>query len=223
MEMCKVDSSTDSETDASPRWSDASSKGFASSATVRRTALRLPVSYKPSGWHHLQLDPYDGSSEDSEASADCFRRPKLAISRLRGRIRRGPINPVPFLREALITVPKEETNDHHPEDIHMSSDCEIQATCQEVLSPCMDVSGPEDSGVLIKSASTSPTFVGQPVICSQSNQGKQDIPAPHHKSKSPSFQSAQPKKRLFLPPGEMGGCCQRKRLRVANKKDETSS
>ncbi|KAI3367618.1 hypothetical protein L3Q82_026466 [Scortum barcoo] len=72
MEMCKVESSTDSDSEISPRWSDTSTMGCASSApesgTFRRT---LPLTHKLAGRHgcySLFLDPYDGSSEDSDES-----------------------------------------------------------------------------------------------------------------------------------------------------------
>ncbi|XP_033498193.1 uncharacterized protein LOC117266891 isoform X1 [Epinephelus lanceolatus] len=72
MEMCKVESSTDSDSEISPRWSDTSTLGCVSSApesgTYRRT---LPLTHKSAGKHgcySLFLDPYDGSSEDSDES-----------------------------------------------------------------------------------------------------------------------------------------------------------
>ncbi|XP_059209615.1 uncharacterized protein LOC131988503 isoform X2 [Centropristis striata] len=70
--MCKVESSTDSDSEISPRWSDTSTMGCVSSTpesgTFRRT---LPLTHKPAGRHgcySLFLDPYDGSSEDSDES-----------------------------------------------------------------------------------------------------------------------------------------------------------
>ncbi|XP_018619663.2 uncharacterized protein LOC108941474 [Scleropages formosus] len=67
MEMCKVESSTDSGSDTSPRWSDTSAKGCASSGHERHALRKASFVPKPAGHHHLvRLDPYDGSSEDSE-------------------------------------------------------------------------------------------------------------------------------------------------------------
>ncbi|XP_074547687.1 uncharacterized protein LOC141806227 [Halichoeres trimaculatus] len=70
--MCKVESSTDSESEISPRWSDTSTMGCASSAPERLTFRRaLPLTHKPAvkhGCYSLFLDPYDGSSEDSDES-----------------------------------------------------------------------------------------------------------------------------------------------------------
>ncbi|TNN61012.1 hypothetical protein EYF80_028790 [Liparis tanakae] len=72
MELCKVESSTDSDSEISPRWSDTSTLGCVSSTpesgTFRRT---LPLTRTPAGRHgcySLFLDPYDGSSEDSDES-----------------------------------------------------------------------------------------------------------------------------------------------------------
>ncbi|XP_041827623.1 uncharacterized protein LOC121631055 isoform X2 [Melanotaenia boesemani] len=70
--MCKMESSTDSDSEVSPRWSDTSTLGCVSSASEHET-LRQSVSltYKSAGRHasySLFLDPYDGSSEDSDES-----------------------------------------------------------------------------------------------------------------------------------------------------------
>ncbi|XP_067100072.1 uncharacterized protein [Osmerus mordax] len=71
--MCKVESSTDSESDVSPRWSDTSTMGCGSSAAESRQVQRsLLCGHKPAGrhpsYHCLSIDPYDGSSEDSDVS-----------------------------------------------------------------------------------------------------------------------------------------------------------
>ncbi|XP_069007918.1 uncharacterized protein [Embiotoca jacksoni] len=72
MEMCKVESSTDSDSEISPRWSDTSTMGCVSSAPESGTSQRpLLLTHKPAGRHccySLFLDPYDGSSEDSDES-----------------------------------------------------------------------------------------------------------------------------------------------------------
>ncbi|XP_042357284.1 uncharacterized protein LOC121954037 isoform X2 [Plectropomus leopardus] len=71
-QMCKVESSTDSDSEISPRWSDTSTMGCVSSAPESGTfRLSLPLTHKPAGRHgcnSLFLDPYDGSSEDSDES-----------------------------------------------------------------------------------------------------------------------------------------------------------
>ncbi|XP_029350258.1 uncharacterized protein LOC115036272 isoform X2 [Echeneis naucrates] len=68
--MCKVESSSDSDSEISPRWSDTSTMGWTSTAPERGTLHRaLPL--KPTAKHCCYsafLDPYDGSSEDSDES-----------------------------------------------------------------------------------------------------------------------------------------------------------
>ncbi|KAM4543211.1 uncharacterized protein PAE49_019625 [Odontesthes bonariensis] len=72
MEMCKMESSTDSDSEISPRWSDTSTLGCVSTAPGRGTLRRgVPLTFKPAGrqgCYSLFLDPYDGSSEESEES-----------------------------------------------------------------------------------------------------------------------------------------------------------
>ncbi|XP_043999405.1 uncharacterized protein LOC122846469 isoform X2 [Gambusia affinis] len=76
---CMMDSSTDSDSEISPRWSDTSTLVKApesllavSSAPESRTSRpTVALTYKSAGRHgcySLCLDPYDGSSEDSEES-----------------------------------------------------------------------------------------------------------------------------------------------------------
>ncbi|CAL9687078.1 unnamed protein product [Knipowitschia caucasica] len=91
--MCKVESSTDSESEISPRWSDTSTMGCVSSAAESDSVPRsLPLLPRPScrvPAHSLFLDPYDGSSEDSDASMDVQSRrgsrPPAKLSWCRGR------------------------------------------------------------------------------------------------------------------------------------------
>ncbi|MED6273457.1 hypothetical protein CHARACLAT_006591, partial [Characodon lateralis] len=69
---CMMESSTDSDSEISPRWSDTSTLGCVSSAPESRTSRRaVSLTYKSAGRHaccSLFLDPYDGSSEDSDES-----------------------------------------------------------------------------------------------------------------------------------------------------------
>ncbi|XP_037550902.1 uncharacterized protein LOC119427373 [Nematolebias whitei] len=105
--MCKMDSSTDSDSEISPRWSDTSTLGCRSSATSHRTAS----SYKFAGRHaspSLLLDPYDGSSEDSDqsnagasiSSRQTRQQGKAGGCRLSGR-RRRPVLPHALIPHAL--------------------------------------------------------------------------------------------------------------------------
>ncbi|KAM9708569.1 uncharacterized protein ACNS7B_000828 [Menidia menidia] len=72
MEMCKVETSSDSDSEISPRWSDTSILGSVSRAPGRGPSRRaFPLTYKSTGrqaCYSLLLDPYDGSSEDSDKS-----------------------------------------------------------------------------------------------------------------------------------------------------------
>ncbi|XP_072313402.1 uncharacterized protein [Eucyclogobius newberryi] len=72
--MCKVESSTDSEREISPRWSDTSTVGCGTSAAESDGVLQtLPLRPTSTGRHgccSVFLDPYDGSSEDSDVSMD---------------------------------------------------------------------------------------------------------------------------------------------------------
>ncbi|KAF7201631.1 uncharacterized protein [Nothobranchius furzeri] len=87
-EMCKMDSSTESDSEISPKWSDTSTL-----ECVSRTSQRAST-YKSAGRHasySLFLDPYDGSSEDSDESNISSRlrqQGKVCGCRLSGRRRR---------------------------------------------------------------------------------------------------------------------------------------
>ncbi|XP_028994390.1 uncharacterized protein LOC114848229 isoform X2 [Betta splendens] len=65
--MCKVDTDSDSDSEISPRWSDTSSMGCVS-RVPRRGILRRTLPPKTAARHGCSsfLDPYDGSSEDSD-------------------------------------------------------------------------------------------------------------------------------------------------------------
>ncbi|XP_035465290.1 uncharacterized protein LOC118285653 isoform X2 [Scophthalmus maximus] len=71
MDMCKVESSTDTDSEISPRLSDTSNMGCVSSAPECGTSGWILRPLKPAARHgcsSLFLDPYDGSSEDSDES-----------------------------------------------------------------------------------------------------------------------------------------------------------
>ncbi|XP_036449253.1 uncharacterized protein LOC118823638 [Colossoma macropomum] len=128
MEMCKVDSSSDSESDVSPRWSDASSKSLQLCTSLKRPALPQ----KPFGRHYQQsLDPYDGSSEDSTSSTDCSKRQKNGGFRTKGRGRRAAPHPAPLL-EVRRPGSRDGVAIVHNADVQMrsSSDSELKAINQ---------------------------------------------------------------------------------------------
>ncbi|XP_017268023.1 uncharacterized protein LOC108233831 [Kryptolebias marmoratus] len=137
--MCKMDSSSDSDSEISPRWSDTSTLGCVSSAaesgTSRRTAS---LAYKPAGRHaphFLFLDPYDGSSEDSDRS-----NPDASISsrqtrqqgkgggcRLSGRRRRPVLHhPAAFVLSKMKTATRDSLIDEQSATKH---DSDVQMKC----------------------------------------------------------------------------------------------
>ncbi|XP_049595531.1 uncharacterized protein [Syngnathus scovelli] len=87
-EMCKVESSTDSDSEISPK-SDTSTMECVSSAAesgiTRRPLPRVHESVGRQGCYSLFLDPYDGSSEDSDGVNMEPRRTKLQGKGGRGR------------------------------------------------------------------------------------------------------------------------------------------
>ncbi|XP_024126564.1 uncharacterized protein LOC112145505 isoform X2 [Oryzias melastigma] len=75
MEMCKVGSSTDSDSEISSRWPETSVVACPRSATEPETSQQIHT--KPSRscvCYSLLLDPYDGSSEDSESNIEVSSR-----------------------------------------------------------------------------------------------------------------------------------------------------
>ncbi|CAM4641708.1 unnamed protein product [Leuciscus chuanchicus] len=126
MEMCKVDSSSDSESDTNPRRSDVSTKGWENSAPESREApKRLQKNYQQC------LDPYDGSSEDSGSSDEGVqkRRPRGAVRRRAG------------------------IRDHPDVLMRSSSDSDTQSQCWPEVCVRLDLS---DSGIHTRSGLSSP-------------------------------------------------------------------
>ncbi|XP_041703130.1 uncharacterized protein LOC121539017 isoform X2 [Coregonus clupeaformis] len=172
MELCKVESSTDSESDVSPRWSDTSTMGCASSAPESRQPIQrmLTCTHKPVGrfsYHSLSLDPYDGSSEDSDESMGGPRRPRQGGCRYWGRSqRRNNHPPTVILKEVIKSGGlRDGPMEPHLIDVQMrsASDSELW-TCSHSKGrgPVGETSA--DSGVLAtKSSPCTPvslTFVG---------------------------------------------------------------
>ncbi|XP_061651945.1 uncharacterized protein LOC133488292 isoform X1 [Phyllopteryx taeniolatus] len=128
-EMCKVESSTDSDSEISPRWSDTSTMECVSSApesgSLRRT---LPLVHDPAGrqgCYSLFLDPYDGSSEDSDdinmdPSAPS-RRTRQHGARFQRRSRRFILHPPHSTAFRPMVEPTERVREQgrHLVDVHM--------------------------------------------------------------------------------------------------------
>ncbi|KAL2098694.1 hypothetical protein ACEWY4_005174 [Coilia grayii] len=229
-EMCKMDSSSDSETDASPRWSDTSSKGNASGASERKAAQKLPsVVHKPTGWHNVRIDPYDGSSEDSCTSANDSRRPKKGSCRFWGKCRRGTAVHGSLPRVVRRCGPIDGGGGSLFGDVHMSSDSEDDFTNQDVNWPCRDVRDSkavvlEDSGVSTRSPSDSAVSAlfpvggdSVPLMQGSSNDTNQDSAA--SRPQSPDCITGHDslfKRKLFLETGYW----HRKRQCVTNMEEE---
>ncbi|XP_062379254.1 uncharacterized protein LOC134067820 isoform X2 [Sardina pilchardus] len=213
--MCKMDSSSDSESDASPRWSDTSSKGNVSGAAERKSAQKLPsMTHKQTGWHNVCIDPYDGSSEDSCTSTNDSRRPKKGSCRFWVKFRRGTAMHGPLPKEVKRNGTADGAGGSHFGDIHMLSDPEIDITNQKGNWPSSDVNDSEakvleDSGVFIKSLSDSPS----PALLTDGGDCVQSL---HGPSNGNSQEAATPppdyitghdslfKRKLFPAQGEMG-------------------
>ncbi|XP_073784035.1 uncharacterized protein [Danio rerio] len=107
MEMCKVDSSSDSESE-NRRWSDvSSSKGCESSTPENRGARRRLQ--RISGPNYQQtLDPYDGSSEDSASSSEASVPQGPGSAGLRSAVQQGAggaVGRAAGLRSADVQMP----------------------------------------------------------------------------------------------------------------------
>ncbi|XP_051723904.1 uncharacterized protein LOC127498521 [Ctenopharyngodon idella] len=200
MEMCKVDSSSDSESDTNPRWSDVSSKGCESSAPENREApKKLQKNYQQC------LDPYDGSSEDSGSSDDGVKKQRHGGLRIKGTGRRSSVNPQ--MRRA-------GTRPDDP-DVQMrsSSDSEVcNQDCWSVMCAKPDLS---DSGFNSRSGLSSPAVPSAPETllhaagpsCSRIPSGSPDSPAVH---------AAFSKRKFFPPSGEVEDGMRRKRQCISD-------
>ncbi|XP_035266360.1 uncharacterized protein LOC118223648 isoform X2 [Anguilla anguilla] len=135
--MCKVESSTDSESDTSPRWSDTSTKGCVSNTSESRTHKMLTFVPKPGRYQLPSLDPYDGSSEDSGSSKCGPKGQRQGGCRMRSRGRRGTANAATFSREVGKCGAQASTPTLPAPDVQMrsSSDSEIRKADHGLLSP----------------------------------------------------------------------------------------
>ncbi|XP_048047997.1 uncharacterized protein LOC125269201 isoform X1 [Megalobrama amblycephala] len=180
MEMCKVDSSSDSESDTNPRWSDVSSKGCESSAPeIREAPEKLQKNYQQC------LDPYDGSSEDSGSSDDGVKKQRHGGLRIKGTGRRSSITP---------QTRRAGTRPDNP-DVQMrsSSDSEVcNQDCWSVMSVKPDLS---DSGFNSRSGLSSPAVPSAP----------ETLRIPSGSPDGPALHAAFSKRKFFPPFGRGGG------------------
>ncbi|XP_026103172.1 uncharacterized protein LOC113074536 isoform X1 [Carassius auratus] len=194
MEMCKVDSSSDSESESNPRWSDVSSKGCESSAPEAPQKLQ-----RFTGHHYQQsLDPYDGSSEDSGSSAEGSKKQRLGGLRVKGTSRRSASGEVRSRSDAA--------------DVQMrsSSDSEQETPGQSFCSSCKTLKSVKadlsDSGFNTRSS------LNSPAVTSTRDTGSPD---------SPALQGAFSKRKFFPPPGDVDDGMQRKRQCISDMELES--
>ncbi|XP_010877818.1 uncharacterized protein LOC105015990 [Esox lucius] len=141
-DMCKVVSSTDSESDVSPRWSDTSTMGCASSATESRRPHQktLTCSHKPVGRYfcHPLSDPYDGSSEDSDGSMSGPGGPRQGSRRYRARAqKRTGHHPAVNLQEVIRSGGLTDG----PTELHLV-DVQMRSTSDSELWTCSSLETP---------------------------------------------------------------------------------
>ncbi|XP_051941397.1 uncharacterized protein LOC127614233 [Hippocampus zosterae] len=155
--MCKVESSTDSDSEISPRWSDTSTMECVSSAPESGSLRRmLPRVHEPAGrqgCYSLFLDPYDGSSEDSDETRMDASTPK-GQTRQQGKGGRGRISRrtrhfilhPPLSTDFRPLVKQTKTTSQHLLDVHKKrlDDSEVWL-CQ--LSKDMTGSQPAAAGL----------------------------------------------------------------------------
>ncbi|XP_034381091.1 uncharacterized protein LOC117725181 isoform X2 [Cyclopterus lumpus] len=133
--LCKVESSTDSDSEISPRWSDTSTMGCVSSTpesgTFRRTLPLTRTSAGRHGCYSLFLDPYDGSSEDSDesnldvgvSSRQTRQQGKSGGSRFLGRRRRFLFHHPAALREVAKNGTSDPVTEPQPHLLDVQMKC----------------------------------------------------------------------------------------------------
>ncbi|XP_061072004.1 uncharacterized protein LOC133106279 isoform X2 [Conger conger] len=218
--MCKVESSTDSESDTSPRWSDTSTKGCVSSTPESRTTHKTLMFIPKPGRHQLpSLDPYDGSSEDSGSSKCGPKGQRQGGCRMRSRGRRGTTNTATFTRGAQASTPALPALDVQ---MRSSSDSEIRTVDLGLLSPRGHKGHVKelavDSGMHTESSHCTPgvfAYVGvTPVRLPESPAHKSQTGSHRLHPKSPSSPTSLkslPKRKSCFPGAEAGERGLRKR------------
>ncbi|KAJ7989273.1 hypothetical protein DPEC_G00317770 [Dallia pectoralis] len=179
MDMCKVVSSTESESDVSPLWSDTSTMGCVSSAeSCRPLRKTLTCSHKPIGrylHHSTSVDPYDGSSEDSDESMCGPGRVRQSNCRHWGRTQKRPVHhPAVNLQEVIRSGGLSPgPTELHLVDVQMRSMSDSERwTCNNLDSPLpwnhLRWEGPVAETPPDVAAETSARAVQMPGRCSES-------------------------------------------------------
>nr|XP_055027525.1 uncharacterized protein LOC129417093 isoform X1 [Misgurnus anguillicaudatus] len=216
MEMCKVDSSSDSESETNPRWSDVSSKqGFEENWAACKKLQRLSrVNYQQC------LDPYDGSSEDSSNSSNKGpKRQRHNGLRMKGRGRRSAVN-LPCARREMKEVGAQEDLAEEEVTMRSSSDSELEVS---FCSPCRAVTCLKvelsESGFNSRSSLNSPVVPsGTETTDTRIQLGSSQISP--RSPESPSFHVAFSKRKFFPPSGDCDEGMQRKRPCISDMEVE---
>ncbi|XP_055027527.2 uncharacterized protein [Misgurnus anguillicaudatus] len=214
--MCKVDSSSDSESETNPRWSDVSSKqGFEENWAACKKLQRLSrVNYQQC------LDPYDGSSEDSSNSSNKGpKRQRHNGLRMKGRGRRSAVN-LPCARREMKEVGTQEDLAEEEVTMRSSSDSELEVS---FCSPCRAVTCLKvelsESGFNSRSSLNSPVVPsGTETTDTRIQLGSSQISP--RSPESPSFHVAFSKRKFFPPSGDCDEGMQRKRPCISDMEVE---
>ncbi|XP_016888130.1 uncharacterized protein LOC103379487 isoform X2 [Cynoglossus semilaevis] len=249
--MCKVESSTDSDSGTSPRWSDTSTMGCVSSApecgTLHRMAAQRPAvrpAVRP-GCSSLCLDPYDGSSEDSDESvgnAAVTRRMKeqgrggSGGGRFFGRSRRFSLNhpTTSVFREVLKNSQRDlVTEQPLPQDIQMNCGSESELWVCELDTPtsskggCGDLTGrtTDDLTAQAQTVKMQPQlddsgFLGTTSCTPVGRNASWLLDSSSERSPSPRDLLSLSKRKLVIPGAEGIELGRRKRQCVINMEDE---
>ncbi|KAK2879263.1 hypothetical protein QQF64_010563 [Cirrhinus molitorella] len=218
MEMCKVDSSSDSESESNPRWSDVSSKGCESSTPEAPEKL-----LRFSGQNYQQcLDPYDGSSEDSGSSAKGSKKQRHGWFRMKGTSRRSALNPPSAPRETRRGGTRTDAADLHRVDVQMrsSSDSELETPNQGFWPLCKTKADLSDSGFNTRSSLNSPAAPSGPhqsLHAADPSGRRIQTGSPD----SPVFHAAFSKRKFFPPSGDVDDGMQRKRQCISDMEVES--
>ncbi|XP_066550363.1 uncharacterized protein LOC136716862 [Amia ocellicauda] len=230
MEKCKVESSTDSDSDTSP-------EGCVSSTPESGAARKvLPVGQARGGRYHLpSLDPYDGSSEDSSDESDGNSRRQRqggSVPRVRGQT--GGSSSVSFPKDPGKSAPSVKLGElQPPTDIQMRSSSDSEVRAGEPVSPrgregCGDM--PVDSGVHTESSLSTPgqfAFVSltpvrlpeSPSYRSRAGPRRTYPRPPEEVPDSPAPHEAFPKRKSGFPGVEAGERALRKKQRTVRTED----
>ncbi|XP_051578927.1 uncharacterized protein LOC127455248 isoform X2 [Myxocyprinus asiaticus] len=213
--MCKVDSSLDSESETNPRWSDACESSTPEKHAASQKLQRL------SGQNYQQcLDPYDGSSEDSDSSNKGAKRQRPGTLRMKGRGHRSD-------RDVRRAVTRQDLPEHHDVDIQMrsSSDSEqgFWSPCQAVTCVKVDLS---DSGFNTRSSIISPAVPSGTETSLHTTESNSKwiqsgwVQASPGSPDSPAFHGAFSKRKFFPPSGDVDEGMRRKRPCISDMEVE---